>query len=91
MTEHDDPFDRAVEREQARQRWADRAAENRQKRPIRALQRLALVAIPLPLHLWLVDWDKTVTVAIHLGLITLVAMFAASAWIGRDRPETFER
>ena len=91
MTEHDDPFDRAVEREQARRQWQDRVAERRQTRPTRALQRLALVSIPLPLHLWLVDWDKTVSVAIHLGLITLLAMFAASAWLGRERAVPLER
>ena len=42
-------------------------------------------------RLWLVDWDKTASVAIHLGLITLVAMFAASAWLGRDRAVQVER
>jgi hypothetical protein len=82
MTEHDDdPFERALEREHRiraeseQSAWALRSSHNG------VLQVLAMLVIPLPLHLWLVGWDKTPWVVVHVVAITVWTVITAITWL----------
>jgi len=79
--ERGDPFDRALGREHELrhereiQRWALRSGHNG------TLQVLAMLAIPLPLHLWLADWDRTPLVVAHVVAITAWCVIVAITWL----------
>jgi hypothetical protein len=87
----DDPFDRALAREhelratRERKEWALKSSH------VGTLQVLAMLLVPLPLHLWLVNWDKTMSVTIHLIAITSWMVIVAITWLGKRSglpPET---
>jgi hypothetical protein len=84
--EHD-PFDRAAQREEELRERNERSAElwekNRRQRGMLSSQVLAALLVSLPFHLWFVEWDRTGSVLVHLVLITLAAMTAAVALVGR--------
>ena len=77
MTTVDDPFERAVEREERyRRRWRRRREEGGLTG---VLIVLAMILVPLPLHLWLAGWDtRAPSVVAHLigltGWLTIVAI-----------------
>ena len=79
----DDPFDRALAREQEmramreRKEWALRSSH------LGTLQVLAMLVVPLPLHLWLADWNKTRSVVVHVTAITVWLVIVALTWLGR--------
>jgi nicotinamide riboside transporter PnuC len=84
--EHD-PFDRATEREhemrEQQQKTAAFWARQQQQKGRAALQLLAVLLVWLPFHLWLVEWNRTGWVMVHLVAITITASIAAARLIGR--------
>lgn len=71
-----DAFDRAVEREE-QYRWALRNSGLNG-----VLIVLAMIAVPLPLHLWLVEWDsRSPSMVLHLIGLTVWLTIVAIVWL----------
>ena len=77
----EDAFDRAVAREEG-YRWAmGRAAANSGLSGV--LMVLAMIVVPLPLHLWLVEWDsRAPSMMLHLVALTAWVTIVAIVWLG---------
>jgi len=80
MMTSDDAFERAVQREEG-YRWAMRRAAGEGGLP-GVLVVLAMIAVPLPLHLWLVEWDtRAPSMVIHLVALTAWLTIVAIVWL----------
>lgn len=79
----EDRFDRALAREhelratRERTEWAIRSSH------VGTLQVLAMLVVPLPLHIWLADGARTSSVTLHLTAITAWTVIVAITWLGR--------
>lgn len=72
----DDAFDRAVMREAGYRRAMAQGGLHG------TLIVLAMLAVPLPLHLWLLEWDtRAPTVVTHLAALTAWTTIVAIVWL----------
>lgn len=78
-----DPFDRALAREHELRANRERAEWALKSGHVGTLQVLAMLVVPLPLHLWLANWSRTSGVTIHLAVITGWLVIVAITWLGR--------
>lgn len=87
MTESSESaFDRALAREHELRARRERVAWARRSSHTGTLQVLAMLVIPMPLHLWLVDWERTTGVVVHVVAITVFAVIAALTWLAQRDP-----